>query len=109
MTDLGPTISPWGIPAGDLELLIARGRRRGVLTMDEVVDVLRTVELTAEVIEGIRAALVAAGVELDETIPPLDLSDLEDELPPVPAPAGLATPPPSVEAELHEAEEAAIH
>ncbi len=109
MTDLGPTISSWGIPAGDLQLLIARGRRRGVLTMDEVVDVLRTVELTAEVIDGVRSSLLAAGVELDETIPPLDLSDLEDVLPPVPAPSGLATPPPSVEAELHEAEEAALH
>jgi len=107
MTDATPMISPWGVPEGDLEVLVTRGRRRGVLTMDEVVDVLRTVELTTDVIEAVRAALTAANIELDETIPPLDLSDLEDPLPVVPTVT--STPPPSVEAELHEAEEAAAY
>jgi RNA polymerase primary sigma factor len=107
MTDATPMTSSWGVPEEALRVLVARGRRRGVLTMDEVVDVLRTVELTAEVIDGVRAALLAEAIELDETIPPIDLSDLEDELPVVPAPGGTAFP--SVEAELHEAKDAALH
>ena len=40
--------------------------------MDEVVLVLRTVELTAEVIESVRARLAAEGIALDESIPPVD-------------------------------------
>jgi RNA polymerase primary sigma factor len=109
MTDATPMIPSWGVPAGDLEVLVTRGRRRGVLTMDEVVDVLRRVELTADVIESVRTTLQAEGIELDETIPPLDLSDLEDDLPQVLAPLGGAALPPSVEAELHEAQQAADH
>ena len=51
MTKATPMLPPWGIPEGDLQLLITRGRRSGELTMDDVVDVLRTIEFTADVIE----------------------------------------------------------
>jgi RNA polymerase primary sigma factor len=95
--------TPWGVPDHDLQLLVARGRRTGLLTMDDVVMVLRTVELTAEVIDGVRARLAAEGIELDEAVPEADveLADFETDL----GPGG--KPLPSVEAELHEAAEAA--
>ncbi len=109
MTEATPMLPPWGIPAADLQLLIARGRRTGELTMEQVVDVLRSVELTADVIEEIRVQLAAAGIRLDESLPPLDLSDLEHDLPPVELPSVGSAPPESVEAELHEAEDAAAH
>ncbi|MEO7427989.1 MAG: RNA polymerase sigma factor RpoD [Acidimicrobiales bacterium] len=109
MTEATPMLPPWGIPDGDLQLLITRGRRTGELTMDQVVDVLRTVEFTAEVIDGVRSALATAGIQLDESIPHLDLGELDDELPPVELSVVASQPPESVEAELHEAQDAAAH
>ena len=127
MSGATPTISPRGIPEEDLLRLVATGKPKGVLTMDEVVLVLRTVELTTEVIETVRARLLAEGIALDETIPPVDedpASGLSPDMlePPTAAPPamrdvsrsdgtmpGLVRPtlPASVEAELHEAAEAA--
>jgi RNA polymerase primary sigma factor len=100
-----------GVPEADLRLLVARGRARGVLTMDEVLVVLRSAELTPDLLAALRERLDAEGIELDETVPPIDLSDLEDEPAPVlaSAPDGTPTVPESVEAELHEADEAAAH
>ncbi|HJR25809.1 MAG TPA: RNA polymerase sigma factor region1.1 domain-containing protein, partial [Acidimicrobiales bacterium] len=102
MTEAASARTPWGVSERDLHVLVLRGRRTGVLTMDDVVLVLQTVELTAEVIEGVRTHLLEAGVVLDESLPPVDLPD--DELvafEPEPEPGH--RPPPSVEAELHEA------
>jgi RNA polymerase primary sigma factor len=105
MTDATPMLPRWGVPEGDLQQLIDRGARTGELTMDQVVDVLRSVELTAEVIETVRSRLTSAGIRLDESIPALDLDDLDDlSAEHLVAPG---TPLPSVEAELHEAEDAA--
>jgi RNA polymerase primary sigma factor len=103
MTEATSAATPWGVPDHDLQLLVARGRRTGLLTMDDVVLVLRTIELTADVIDGVRSHLAAEGIELDETIPEADveLADFETDL----GPGG--KPLPSVEAELHEAAEAA--
>jgi len=109
MTDATPLLPPSGVPDHDLERLIARGRRTGGLKMEQVVDVLPAVEFTADVIHLVRDRLAAAGIELDESIPDLDLSELEDDdLPAVELASGSATPE-SVEAELHEAHEAADH
>ena len=103
MTEATSAAAPWGVPDHDLQVLVARGRRRGLLTMDDVVMVLSAVELTEEVIDGVRAHLAAAGIELDESVPEADdeLAVFETDT----GPAG--APPPSVEAELHEAAEAA--
>ncbi|MDP1821264.1 MAG: sigma-70 family RNA polymerase sigma factor, partial [Acidimicrobiales bacterium] len=111
MTEATPALGSWGVPEDDLQLLVVRGKPKGSLTMDEVVDVLRTIELTTEVIEGVRARLRSEGIELDESVPHLDLDNIEAELAAVAAaPAAvLAGPPPSVEAELHEAEDAAAY
>ena len=48
--------------------LLRRGRARGRLTLDEVIDVLQDAELTPELIGEMRAALDAEGIELDETV-----------------------------------------
>ena len=112
MTEATSSASSWGVPAHDLELLVLRGRLKGALTMDDVVLVLQTVELTTEVIEGVRAHLEAEGIALDETVPHDDLDTLEAAL--VEAVADAVAPlgarvPLSIEAELHEAAEAAAH
>jgi len=96
MNDTTPAIPLGGVSEDELRVLVARGRDLGVLSMEEVVDVLRTAELTAELIEGVRSHLAVNGVRLDESIPPIDLSELEG---PTPVPE-------SVEAELQEAEDA---
>jgi len=98
MTEAMPTLNPWGGSENDLRKLVVRGKSTGSLTMDEVVLALRAVELTAEVIEGVRARLVAEGIELDESVP------VDDDFGPLEL---LEVPPPSVEAELHEARDAA--
>jgi RNA polymerase primary sigma factor len=105
MTESTSPTTPWGASADDLELLVQRGRPNGSLTMDEVVLVLQTVELTTEVIEVVRAHLHAQGIALDETVPHDDLATLEAALQEV---ATEGRVPPSVEAELHEAVDAAI-
>ncbi|HEX4868602.1 MAG TPA: RNA polymerase sigma factor RpoD [Acidimicrobiales bacterium] len=104
-------IPAWGLPEADLQVLIARGQKRGALTMDQVLDVLRHVELTTEVLATVRDHLAAHGILLDETVPPIDLGDLEDEPGPVLAstPGGVPAVPVSVEAELHEADDAATY
>ncbi|MET0902009.1 MAG: RNA polymerase sigma factor RpoD [Acidimicrobiales bacterium] len=100
MTDATPALDPSGGYQVDLQRLIERGRLTGTVTMEQVVHVLRHVELTTEVIEAVRARLDAEGVALDESIPSMD-----EELAGIhPSPDA---PPPSVEAELHEARDAA--
>ncbi len=99
MTEATPTLNPLGGSEDDLRKLVLRGRSKGSLTMDEVVLALRSVELTTEVIEGVRALLTNEGIELDETVPHDDELDVIE-----PSPAGTL---PSVEAELHEARDAA--
>ncbi|HLT17223.1 MAG TPA: RNA polymerase sigma factor RpoD [Acidimicrobiales bacterium] len=112
MTEATP-IPTRGVPEADLRRLIARGRARGVLTMDEVVDVLRKVELTQDLLDQLREQLAVEGITLDESVPPIDLEDLED--PPSPGrgagedEAGRRSVPESVEAELHSARDAADH
>ena len=100
MTDATPRIDPWNDPEVHLQVLVDRGRISGSLTMDQVVFVLRMVELTPELIEVVRARLVAEGIALDESLPG---DDELDALDPLPFPSLV---PASVEAELHEAQDA---
>ena len=57
-----------GVSEFEVARLIRRGRARGRLTLDEVIDVVCDVELTSELISGIRTALQAEGIEFDETV-----------------------------------------
>ncbi len=101
MTEATPTLTPSGGSDEELQRLVRRGKATGTLTMDDVVLALRTVELTADVIEQVRTRLIEEGITLDESVP--DDDDVDDG-----HPAGSpGSPPESVEAELHEARDAA--
>jgi RNA polymerase primary sigma factor len=77
--------SPWsGAPEDDVARLLDAGRARGTLAMDDLLEVLEGVELTEDRIAGIRNALRAEGIALDdeEVVPaPDDLVDLRPTTP----------------------------
>ena len=62
-------LSDWpGVSEYKVTRLLRRGRARGRLTLDEVIDVFRDAELTSELIDGVRTSLRAEGIEFDETV-----------------------------------------
>ena len=62
-------LSDWpGVSEYEVTRLLRRGRARGRLTLDEVIDVFRDAELTSELIDGVRTSLRAEGIEFDETV-----------------------------------------
>jgi RNA polymerase primary sigma factor len=62
-------LSSWsGVSAHEVARLLRRGRARGRLTLDEVLDVVRDAELTTDLIVDIRFSLRAEGIEFDETV-----------------------------------------
>mgnify|MGYP002033707438 CR=1 FL=1 len=77
MSDPAPKAHWAGVSEFEYMRLLRRGRSRGRLTLDEVVEVLQDAELTTELIGEIRGALDAQGIELDETV--VDLEDDADE------------------------------
>ncbi len=58
---VGPVLDT--LPTEEFEALIAKGRLAGGLTQDDVVDVLRSVELSADLITGVVERIRAAGIE----------------------------------------------
>ena len=68
MTNSMPTASQWTDPAVYLQVLLDKGRIAGTLSMDDVLFVLRAVDLTPELIEEVRAGLAQAGVTIDESV-----------------------------------------
>jgi len=58
---IGPVLDT--LPTEEFEALIAKGRLAGGLTQDDVVDVLRSVELSADLITGVVERIRAAGIE----------------------------------------------
>ncbi len=79
---------PMSVPAEAFEGLLVRGRARGVLTVDEVMTVLKDVELSRGVIDSVRRRLAAEGIELDESI-----EDIDEVLPSALRPTGLHQAP----------------
>src|SRR5438105_1654809 len=55
------------LPA-ELHQLVAPGRESGVLTLDEVMEVIKDVDPTAEVITAVRQTIERSGVRLDEQL-----------------------------------------
>ena len=51
-----------------MEALLARGRAKGELSLDEVIHVMKDVEVSTDVIVGVRALLHREGIALDETL-----------------------------------------
>jgi RNA polymerase primary sigma factor len=85
----------------DFEALLAKGRLAGGLTQDDVVGVLRSVELSADLIAGVVDRIREAGIEFtydtgETTIvpmAPLDAAEVPPRLVAVAAPAPAPTPP----------------
>lgn len=57
-----------GVSVSDWNELLAHGRTRGVLTIDEIVDVLHDVELSADSIEIVRRAIETDGIDVDQSV-----------------------------------------
>ncbi len=71
-------LSPWvGVPDRELQRLIDRGKAHGVLTLDEVMDVLKNVELDEAVIDHVRQLLTEEGIVLDESIEDLGIDGID--------------------------------
>ena len=69
MSESAPMLSPMaGASDEQLKELLARGKQRGSLSLDDVLDVLRHVELTPDVYERVRRLLDDAGISLDESL-----------------------------------------
>ena len=77
---------PVGVPAEAFSQLLEVGRQRQVLPLDDVMAVLRDVELSPDVIDTVRTRLAAAGIELDETVEEVHPTELLKVLPPEPPP-----------------------
>ncbi len=77
MRDVAPRVGWAGVSEFEFVRLLRRGRSRGRLTLDEVIEVLQDAALTRELIAEIRSALDEQGIELDETV--VDLDDDADE------------------------------
>jgi RNA polymerase primary sigma factor len=71
-------LSPWaGVSDSELQRLIDRGKARGELSLDEVMDVFKRVELDEDVIERVRKMLAAEGIRLDESVDDIEGLELE--------------------------------
>ena len=69
MSEVASGSIPWpGVSEHEIARLLRRGRDRGSLSLDEVIDVLQDVEITADLIQGVRRRLSAEGIEFDETV-----------------------------------------
>ncbi|MET0159455.1 MAG: RNA polymerase sigma factor RpoD [Acidimicrobiales bacterium] len=74
-------VSPWvGVLDADVARLIDIGREEGTLGMDDLMKVLGGVEITPDRIIGIRAALAAEGIVLDEDDHHLEVAVTVEEL-----------------------------
>jgi len=69
MPDTTSALPSWpGVSEFEVARLLRRGRARGSLTLDEVIDVVRDAELTSELIAGIRSSLRAEGIDFEEMV-----------------------------------------
>jgi RNA polymerase primary sigma factor len=91
-----PTLAvPAGVSAEDFTRLVAKGKRHGSLTPDEVMRVLERVELSHDLIDSIRGRLAAEGIKFDEASDVVDVDDDEVVAEVVAAANGRATAPPT--------------
>jgi RNA polymerase primary sigma factor len=80
------------LPDAALRAVIERHRDAGTISLDEVMVVLRAVEITPDVIAEVRSRCEAVGVELDESVPELDEVEVTGEVPVVAAPVSEKPP-----------------
>ncbi len=66
-------VSPWaGVPDREWRTLVKRGEARGWISIDDVMRVLETVELSEDLIVQVRTELASRGIFLDEDADALD-------------------------------------
>jgi RNA polymerase primary sigma factor len=71
MSESTPMLSPLvGVSGEEWQQLLDRGRSRGAVRLDDVLDVLSHVELTEDVIQRVRALCAQAGIVIDESLDP---------------------------------------
>jgi len=65
-----PTESPPfpGVDPSEWNSLLERGQIAGVLDAEDITHVLRTVELTGDVLEGVQQAVAARNIRIDEAV-----------------------------------------
>ena len=69
MSESAPLLSPVvGVSDEQLQELLDRGKQRGHLGLDDVLDVFRHVEFTPDVYERVRLLLDKSGIVLDESL-----------------------------------------
>src|SRR5437660_6956715 len=79
-TESTPTLSiPPGVPEAEFEALLITGKQRGVLTADDLMTALEDVELSPELIDGVRERLATEGIKLDEEADVDEDEEEEDE------------------------------
>ncbi|MEA3183685.1 MAG: polymerase primary sigma factor, partial [Ilumatobacteraceae bacterium] len=81
-----------GVDPNEWHDLLVRGEATGVLDAEEITHVLRTVELTGDVLETVQQAITARHIRIDETV-----EELVDDTPPVGV--VLPEPPPAEDAD----------
>ncbi len=96
---------PAGVSLLDLELLLATGRERGVLTQGELVEVVPAVELTAEAIEALVTVVTDEGIELVQDVDVTETIVLDETLEVDPPAAEAPADGPRAEAAAEVAEE----
>ena len=84
---------PVGVSEAEFNRLLAQGRARRALSVDDVMAVLEHVELSEDLIDGVRKRLSHEGIHLDEG--ELDLNGAELLPPEEPAAAAFAAPQPA--------------
>ena len=85
---------PAGVSEAEFNRLLAQGRARRALSVDDVMAVLEHVELSEDVIDGVRQRLSTEGIHLDEGEVELNGADLVPPEEPAAA-AGFAVPRPA--------------
>jgi RNA polymerase primary sigma factor len=65
--DSPPSLPLTGVDPAEWAELLRRGRDIGALTTEEIVEVLRFVELTPEIIDSVRLAVEAHGIAVDQS------------------------------------------
>jgi RNA polymerase primary sigma factor len=78
MSESAPMLSPLsGVSGEQLEELLQRGRQRGHLGLDDVLEVFRHVELTPDVYTRVRGLLDDSGIVVDESLDAIDVKPVQ--------------------------------
>ena len=95
MTEGTPTIEiPAEVPADGFARLLATGKRAGSVTPDDVMGVMKDVELSPDLIDAVRDKLQAEGIRYDTTDDEVEQDD--EAIVQAVVKAGAVAPPPAV-------------